>query len=90
MGWSFIRTMFRRQRDSWTSPGWITITSAVALSWITPLFFLKLTSGASGTTIFSSNSRGSGYVLKTCQEPKMGRFCWWEHGRCCEQEPLRR
>lgn len=75
-GCSFIHTIFRRQRDFWTSCGWITTTSAVAVSWITPLFFLKITTGASGTAIFSSSSRDSGYALKICQHPKMESF-WW-------------
>lgn len=62
----FIRTIFRRQRNFWTSSGWTTTTSAVALSWIVALFFFKVTTGASGTAIFSSNLCGSGYALKTC------------------------
>lgn len=82
MGCSFIHTIFRRQRDLWTSSGWITITSAVAMSWITPLFFFKVTTGASGTAIFSSNSRDSGYASKTCQHPKVESFCWQERKQC--------
>lgn len=57
MGCSFIHTIFRQKRDFWTSSGWITITSAAAMSWITPLFFFKVSAGASGTATFSSNSR---------------------------------
>lgn len=64
-----------------TSPGWITITitSAVAVSWIPPILFFRVTTGASGSAISSSNSCGSGYAWRTCQHPKMESFCWWEH-----------
>lgn len=62
-----------------TSPGWITITSAAVVSWITPVFFFRVTTGAVGTAISISNSCGSGYALRIWQHPKMRSFCWWEH-----------
>lgn len=53
-----------------TSPGWITITSAAAVSWITSVFFSEVTAGALGTAISIINSCGSGYALRICQHPK--------------------